>query len=301
LSPGGGNRDVEVARSDLASTLAGAAMARSEFLFGDSIAALHETSEGVEVTFESGRERRFDLVVGADGQHSCVRRLVFGGDERFVRFLGLYVATVVLDGPSEDPRRVLLHNVPGRSVSVHPAGGTPIAAFIFRSAAIPGFDHRDREQHKRRLAEAYAGVGWRTPELLARVRETDELYFDAVSQVRLSRWSRGRVVLLGDAASSVSLFGEGSSLAITGARTLADALADLPGDHAAALARYESVHRQRVRPRQRGVGAVSRVLVPGSRAGLAVRDTTARLWSRLGSAPAAAAPTSTGAAGRGPR
>jgi 2-polyprenyl-6-methoxyphenol hydroxylase-like FAD-dependent oxidoreductase len=183
-------------------------------------------------------------------------------------------------------------------VSVHPAAGTAIAAFIYRSAAIPGVDHRDTGQHRRALTAAYAGMGWRTPELLDRVQETDELYFDAVSQVRLSRWARGRVVLLGDAASSVSLFGEGSSLAITGAQTLAAALGDRPGEHAAAFAHYEAAHRRRVQPRQRGVSTVARVLVPSSRAGIAVRDTVARIWPRVGTTPATpGVPASTGTAG----
>ena len=93
---------------------------------------------------------------------------------------------------------------------------------MFRGDAVPGFDYRDTALHKRMLAEAYEGAGWRVPELLERVREADDLYFDAVSRVRMDSWNTGRIVLAGDAASSVSLFGDGSTLAMAGAYTLAD-------------------------------------------------------------------------------
>jgi 2-polyprenyl-6-methoxyphenol hydroxylase-like FAD-dependent oxidoreductase len=120
---------------------------------------------------------------------------------------------------------------------------------------------------------AYAGLGWRVPEILARARE--ELWCDSVSRVRLPRWSQGRVALVGDAASCVSLFGEGSSLAIAGAATLAAALAAHPVPEA--LRAYEHAHRRRTTPRQRAIGPVSRLLIPATAPGIAVRNAAMRL------------------------
>ncbi|GIF69554.1 hypothetical protein Ais01nite_75890 [Asanoa ishikariensis] len=120
---------------------------------------------------------------------------------------------------------------------------------------------------------AYADAGWRVPELLDRLVAADDLYFDAVSEVRLDSWSRGRVALLGDAASCVSLFGDGSSLAMAGASTLAAALA---ADPSHAFAAYESTHRKLVAPKQRRVGRAAGLLVPKTRLGLATRDLAAR-------------------------
>src|SRR5580693_9106056 len=128
--------ELEVARASLAAVLYDAARERAEFVFGDSIAALHQDAAGVDVTFAAGAPRRFDLVVGADGLHSRVRRLVFGPSSRYMRHLGMYVATVPLGGPAGDPSTVLMYNLPGRSVSVHPINGNAMAAFIFRSPAI---------------------------------------------------------------------------------------------------------------------------------------------------------------------
>jgi 2-polyprenyl-6-methoxyphenol hydroxylase-like FAD-dependent oxidoreductase len=273
-----GSREVELPRGDLAAALYGASRDDAEFVFCDSIATLHPDQGGVDVTFSRSGPRRFDLVIGADGLHSAVRRLAFGPEADYVRHMGLYVATMPLTGFAADPHDVLMYNTPGKAISVHPASGRALAAFIFRHPQVAGLDYRDTAEHKRLLAKVYAGGGWRVPELLGRVAATEDLYFDSVSQVRLDRWSRGRVALLGDAASCVSLFGEGSSLAMAGAATLAGALAESPGDYQAAFGGYEARHRVLVEPKQRGVAQASALMVPATRAGIAVRNLATRLW-----------------------
>ncbi|MEV7525341.1 FAD-dependent monooxygenase [Streptomyces sp. NPDC091371] len=276
-APGG--RDIEIGRGDLAAVLHETSRDHAEFLFGDSIATIDQDEHGVDVTFRHAPPRRFGLVVGADGRHSTVRRLSFGPESRFVTHAGLYVATLPLGTPAPHPRTVVAHNTPGRMAAVHPRRGDSLAFFAYRAAPVPDFDHRDADAHKRLLTAAYAGGGWRIPELLDRVRATDELYFDAVSRVRMDRWSHGRTALLGDAASSVSLFGDGSTLAMAGAYTLAAELAASPGDHAGAFRRYEERHRLLVGPKQRGVERAAAMLVPATRAGIAARDLASRVWS----------------------
>ncbi len=160
-------------------------------------------------------------------------------------------------------------------MAVHPTTGREGVAFLFRHPLLPGLAP---ERQKRVVADAYAGMGWRVPELLQRVRESEDLYFDAVGRVRLDTWSRGRTTLVGDAAGCVSLFGEGSSMAIAGAVTLVQALVAQPHDSVAALERYERAHRTRLVRRQRGVAATSHLLVPATRIGLAVRDAAVRVW-----------------------
>jgi 2-polyprenyl-6-methoxyphenol hydroxylase-like FAD-dependent oxidoreductase len=274
-----GNRkenEVEIPRADLARVLFEAARDDGEFVYDDSIAALGQHADGVDVTFDSGRERRFDLVVGADGLHSNVRRLAFGAEREFVRYLGIYVATTALGQPAEQPHDVLLHNSPGRLVSIHPARGAALAAFIFRHPTVRDFDYRDTAQHRRILAEAYRDDdGWRVSELLRIAEQADDLYFDAVCKVVLPSWSRGRVVLLGDSAASVSLLGDGSSMAIAGAYALAGQLGR--ADYGTAFRAYEAEHRRRTDPRRRGAGLAAAMLVPKSRAGIVTRNAVARL------------------------
>ncbi|MGQ0839533.1 MAG: FAD-dependent monooxygenase [Actinokineospora sp.] len=276
--------EVEVPRDDLAAILSDAARDNAEFLFGDSITALRQDTGGVDVTFQRAAPRRFDLVVGADGLHSTVRTLVFGPETGFVHHLGLYIATLPLGRPAADPTTILMYNAPGRSLTVHPGRGNAGAAFIFRGPSLPELDHRDVEAHKRIILDAYAGDRWQPPvlpELLDRLRAADDLYFDSISQVQVPAWSRGRVTLLGDAASCVSLFGDGSSLAMIGATTLAETLAATPHDHAAAFHTYETRHRKASNPRQRGHVLAAALLVPATHTGLTARNLTTRLLPRV--------------------
>jgi 2-polyprenyl-6-methoxyphenol hydroxylase-like FAD-dependent oxidoreductase len=273
-----GSREVELPRGDLASILHEASRDNVEFLFDDSIVALSQDEHGVNVTFDRAHLRRFDLVIGADGLHSAVRRLAFGPESDFVQHMGIYIATMPLDGPIERGREVVMHNTPGRAVTIHPGRGRAVAAFMFRSPALPDFDHRDTGQHKRLLADAFADGSWRVPELLNHLRAADDLYFDSVSQVRLPHWWHGRVALLGDAASCVSLFGDGSTLAMAGAFTLANELAASPGDHQSAFRRYEARHRTQVDPKQRNIAQAASLLIPATRRGILARNLATRLW-----------------------
>ncbi|MEW9530453.1 FAD-dependent monooxygenase [Microbispora sp. NPDC049125] len=272
-----GSREVEIPRGDLATILFEAARDDVELLLGDSIATLSQDPEGVDVTFERAAPRRFDLVVGADGLHSTVRRLAFGPEQDFVRHMGLYVATLPLDGSAGHGQEMVMYNTPGRAVAVHPSHGG-VAAFMYRSPQVPDFRHGDVEQHKRLLAAAYASAAWRVPELLARVREADELYFDSVSKATVRQWWNGRVALLGDASSCVSLFGDGSTLAMAGAFTLAAEMGAAPDDHESAFRRYQTRHSVLTEPKQQNVTRGAALLIPATWRGIAARNLATRLW-----------------------
>jgi 2-polyprenyl-6-methoxyphenol hydroxylase-like FAD-dependent oxidoreductase len=277
LQPGPSGADVELPRGDLASILLEAGRDQAEFLVGDSIVALQQDEDGVGVNFDRAGPRHFDLVIGADGLHSVVRRLEFGPESEFVQHLGIYIATMPLDAPIENRREVFMYNTPGKAVTIHPGRDRPLVAFMFRSAAVPGFDHRDMEQHKRLLAATFAHDAWRVPELLDLAQTSTELYFDSVSQVRVQEWAHDRVALVGDAASCVSLFGDGSSMAIAGAFTLAEELGASPRDRGLAFRRYEARHRTLVDPRQRRIGRGAAFLIPETQRGIFVRNLALRM------------------------
>jgi 2-polyprenyl-6-methoxyphenol hydroxylase-like FAD-dependent oxidoreductase len=272
------DREVEVPRADLSAILLEAGRDDAEILFDDMITELQADDGGVEVIFERAAPRRFDLVVGADGIHSSVRRLVFGPEEDFAQHLRMYVATAKLGLPMERDDTVIMHNEPGTAVALHPGTGSSGAAFLFRSPAR--IDHGNAEAIQQLLKETYRNGSWRTQELLAGYLAADDAYFDSVTRIRMDSWSRGRVTLLGDAASCVSLFGDGSSSAMEGAATLAASLNASPNDIATALMRYESTHRAVTRPRQRGLWLASHLLIPRSRLGIALRDQALRLAGR---------------------
>lgn len=268
-----GADEVELPRGELARILYEAARGSTEFIFDETVVTLTQDADGVDVTFDRTAPRRFDLVIGADGLHSTTRRLIFG--PAFIRHLGMFIATVPVGAASDNPHDVVMYNTPGRSTSIHPVRGEALAAFMFRAPLPADFDHRDLAQHKRLIVEAFRGDGWRVPELLDRVRAADDFYFDSVSQVRLPSWSQGRIALLGDAASCVSLFGDGSTMAMSGAATLASALS-ASSDHTEAFRVYETAHRRLIDPKQRRMWVAAGLLVPKSRAGIAGRNLLAR-------------------------
>ncbi|AIJ17491.1 FAD-dependent monooxygenase [Streptomyces lividans] len=272
---------VEVTRADLSEVLHRSAQAVAEFVFDDTVIALDQDEGGVDVTFRRSGPRRFDLVVGADGMHSTVRRLVFGPERQFANDLGLYGATVPLAPDAvEDPTEMTMLTVPHRMLVLHPSRTTPLAIFTFRVAQPAPHDRKNIALHKQTVADAYADVRWRAPELVAAFLDHPAPYFDPLSTARVPSWSRGRVVLLGDAAAATALLGDGSSMAMAGAYALAEELAAHPGDHARAFAAYESRLRREVGPRQRRVGLLSGLMVPRTRPGLAVRNAVGRAVGR---------------------
>ena len=273
------SQEVEVARADLAATLLGAARDEAEIVVGDSITELTQDADGVDVGFDKGSPRRFDLVLGADGLHSAVRRVAFGPEQDFSKPFGMFVGTMHTTISGGDPHELLLYNKPGISLSIHPAGGNPLAAFIFRSREP--YDYRDPTASKRLVSGAYSGKGWLTDRAVAEWIATDDVYFDAVTRIAVPSWTRGRISLLGDAADCISLLGEGSSNAIVAGKTLSDALAAHPGDHSGAFAAYETTHRRRLRTSQRNAGVNSRFLAPATRLGIGLRNTGMRLTSAL--------------------
>lgn len=153
--------DIEILRGDLARLLYERTAPTCEYVFGDSITSLTETGDGVHVTFERSAPRTFDLVVGADGIHSNVRRLAFGPEAEFVRFLGHYYALVETGLDFGDPPK--MYNEPGRMVTV---GGPKAPAFFVFASGPLAYDRSDVERQKRLLERAYAGMGWRVPEVM---------------------------------------------------------------------------------------------------------------------------------------
>ncbi|MER6951842.1 FAD-dependent monooxygenase [Nonomuraea sp. NPDC000554] len=259
--------DIEILRGDLARVLYDATKEHTEYIFGDSITSLTEDADGVTVTFERTPPRRFDLVIGADGLHSNTRRLTFGPEERFVKHLGLYCAIFTTGNHLGLDHTGHAYRTAGKLVAMYSAHHNTQAKAVFYFASPPlDLDRRDVPQQQAVLAEQFTGNGWQSDRLLRDMRHAPDFYFDTVAQVRMDTWARGRVALVGDAASCPSsLSGMGSGLALVGAYVLAGELAAARGDHRVAFARYEQEMRAYAEGCQKMGDGVAKLMVPGSR------------------------------------
>ncbi|MCA2241067.1 FAD-binding protein [Mycobacterium sp. WUMAC-067] len=218
--------DIELLRDDLVELLYGASQWTTDYLFDDSITALEDVGAAVRVTFERAAPREFDLVIGADGLHSNVRRLVFGPEENFIERLGTHAAIFTVPNFLDLDYWQMWHYGDSTMAGIYSARNNAEAR------AMLGFmepelriDYRDTEAQFGELERRMAGEGWIRPQLLEYMRTAPDFYFDEMSQIKMDRWSRGRVALVGDAGYCCSaLSGQGTSVALLGAYVLAGEL-----------------------------------------------------------------------------
>ncbi|MFE6767091.1 FAD-dependent monooxygenase [Streptomyces sp. NPDC057689] len=286
---GASDRHVEVMRDDLTTIYHDVSREDVEYLFDDSVTSVSAgDGDGCEVRFENAAPRRFGLVVGADGLHSAVRRLVFGADSGRGSFLGAYFGVLSLPNASGLDGELLMHVGVGRTAGMYGARhlGDARALFLFRSARELDWHHRDVPRQKELLRGAFAGLHPQVDGWLEELDRTPAFYFDSISQLRMESWSRGRVTLVGDAGYCPGpAVGGSTTLAVVGAYVLAGELARAGGDHTRAFPAYERVMAEHVRGSRAVALSAARTLIPTSRAGVWGLAQGARLVSALPAGP----------------
>jgi len=273
-----GSRFVTVGRSDLSRLLFERIKGTTEVLFGDEIVGLKEETSAVRVQFKHANERQFDLVIGADGLHSKVRELMFGPEDSFENQLGYLVAAFEVCGyRPRDEDVYVIYSKPGRMLGRFALQkDRTLFLFVFTETRrlSPLVDLSAR---KAILRERFNDGTWECPRILGELDHTNELYFDRVSQIKMDRWSKGRVALVGDAAFCVSLMaGQGSALAMTAAYVLAGELAKAKGNHDQAFNKYQDLLQIFITSKQRGAEHFAKAFAPRTQWGLFLRNLVIR-------------------------
>lgn len=278
----GPTAEMEILRGDLARLLYDPAREHATYRFGDWVTRIEDGIEAATVTFAGGAVARYDAVLVAEGVGSTTRELVFPG-ETDPRWMDLAIAYFTIARTSDDDRMWRWFNAPGgRSISLRPdMHGTTRAMLTVRQP--PGGEQDwDVRRQKAFLRDRFSDAGWQAARVLAGMEDTADFYFDVLRQVRMKRWSNGRVAVTGDAAwCATPLAGIGTTLAVTGAYVLAAELArhdDVPS----AFAAYERAMRPMVEDGQGVPKIAPKVMNPQGQLGIRLLHRALRFASRPG-------------------
>jgi 2-polyprenyl-6-methoxyphenol hydroxylase-like FAD-dependent oxidoreductase len=275
-----GGRFTSVTRSDLAALIYGALQDNVETIFNNSIADIEQRDDYVQVILARGQLRRFDLVIGAGGIHSPVRACVFGPDVNFQTDIGYRAAAFEAEGyRPRDELVYVAYSEPGRMVARFALrDDRTLFLFVYADNDAHSADPHHPGDTKGVLRQAFGSVGWECPQILTRLDEADDVYFDRVSQITMNCWSKDRVALIGDAACCVSLLaGEGTGLAMLQAYVLAGELNAAGGDHRQAFHGYEQLLRPLIEGKQRAARTFASTFAPKTSLGLWTRNHASKL------------------------
>ncbi|WP_293936172.1 FAD-dependent monooxygenase [Sphingobacterium sp. UBA5996] len=276
--------DIEIHRGDLVKIMYEIIPEKEvNIVFGDSISALVQHDDRVDVSFEKGRPQSYDFVFGADGTHSIVRKLVFGPEADFKKFLGVYFAFANVDQIQTGRHKStgIVYRELGKQAVIYQFKHAANAILLFRAPKLD-WNYRDRQQPKEILNEYFGeNRNWKIPQIMEAMLQTDELYFDEACQIKMPSWTKGRVALIGDAAYAPSFFtGMGTSLAMQGATLLAK---ELQGntDYQIAFANYNARFRPFVENIQARVEHSLKIQLPETEAELATSITALSNSSKM--------------------
>ncbi len=245
-----------------------------EFIWDTSIYSIVQEPDTLHISFKNDLQRKFDLLIGADGLHSNIRKLVFGREENFEKYLGYYTSSFTIENYLNKRDTFYSYSVPDKQIGIYSISENKLATFfIFRQKEKIFYNHHNSVSAKKLLIDNFKNIGWESNNILEKMVNAPDFYFDTVSQIDMENWSQGRITLAGDACQCVSLIaGQGSALAMAGAYILAGELKKYNGDYVKAFANYQKMLKLLISEKQKMAVNFAGSFVPGSNLGIWFRD-----------------------------
>lgn len=240
--------EYEIMRGDLVRILNDATKNDTEYVFGKSVDGFEQDEHTVTAHFSDGSSAEFDLLIGADGQGSRIRQaLLPQGPDPYWR-VGIHMAYWFVPRIASDGNIRDTYMVPkGRQIMRRSHNPTETQVyFVMReeSEEASAIHRAPVERQQAFWADRFRDAGWQTERFVEGMRTSPFFYSQEIVQVRTDTWSRGRVVLAGDAAYCASPYsGMGVSAGLVGAHVLAGEINRHPGDLPTALANYDRTLR----------------------------------------------------------
>lgn len=281
-SVGGLTADFEILRGDFAQILFEATRDECEYRFGMFVTRLDEKNDYIAVTFDDGKVEDFELVICAEGLNSSTREMMLAKQTHLL-YLGAYMSFFNIPRqPADDNWAYTVNGIGGTFITLRPGTATEttvLMTFLHKKSDVSADDPAAR---KALLLKALKGRGTVADRIIGALGSVRDFYFGPMSQVHASAWSKGRFVMIGDAAHSPTPFtGEGTALALVGAYVLAGEI-KRNADHGAAFHAYESLVRPYAQASQRKINArLIRLMHVKTRFGIAI----ARMIQRVFASP----------------
>lgn len=266
--------EYEIMRGDLVRILYDATKDDVEYVFGRTIERFDQDESRVVAYFSDGSSDEFDLLVGADGQGSRIRGAILqpDGPAPYLR-MGIHMAYWFIPRIASDSNIRDTYNASGGRMIMrrsHNPSQTQVYFFLREGSTEASAVHKAPvEDQKRFWATKFQDAGWQAGRFIEGMAATDFFYSQEVVQVRTQNWSKGRVVLVGDAAHCASPYsGMGISGSLVGSYVLAGEINRTIDDLPRALAAYDTTLRPFVDEIQTLKPFVLRLGMPRTRLGI---------------------------------
>jgi len=268
---GGLTSSYEILRGDLARIIYERTQRNCEYRFGLFVTDISERTDDVKVTFNDGSTEDFALIICADGIGSTTRDLVMPEYTHF-NYLGAYMSFFKIPKTQEDDFWAKAYQVRGGAMVILRPGHeneTTVLVTFLKDKFVP--EWQDVSKQKTMLKDVLLQKGGLAERVAQNLDNVQDLYFGPMSQVKASKWSKGRVVLLGDAAHAPTPFtGLGTALSLVGAYILAGELAQNDSIQVA-FQEYERLYRPHVEESQKQISSRAvRLIHPKSRIGIMI-------------------------------